>query len=112
LPSRGDVVLVPFPFTDLTGAKLRPALVLAPSGGSDVVLAFISSQVNSRIRPTEHALLTPDPEFAQSGLKADSVFRMDRLVTLQQSLLQRRIGRCGVRTALATDTALRRALGL
>ena len=44
--SRGDVVLTRFPFTDLTGASLRPALVVSPGQiGEDVVLVAVSSVV-------------------------------------------------------------------
>ena len=41
---KGKIVLVPFPFTDLTAAKLRPALVIY-KGEKDVVMAFVSSKI-------------------------------------------------------------------
>ncbi len=43
---RGDIVLVPFPFTDLSGQKLRPAVIISPDPvGEDILLAFISSVI-------------------------------------------------------------------
>jgi mRNA interferase MazF len=51
---RGDIVLVPFPFTDLTGQKVRPALVISPDPpGEDVMVAFISSVVPPTLEATE-----------------------------------------------------------
>ncbi|MEM3905882.1 MAG: hypothetical protein QXZ17_03295 [Nitrososphaerota archaeon] len=49
---KGKIVLVPFPFTDLTAVKLRPALVLF-EGERDVVVAFISSRVPGELKPTD-----------------------------------------------------------
>jgi len=49
---KGKIVLVPFPFTDLTAAKLRPALVIHESE-RDVIIAFISSKVPPKLFETE-----------------------------------------------------------
>ena len=52
---RGTVVLTPFPFTDLSGTKVRPAVVVSPSDrpGEDVILAFISSVKPPTLLPTD-----------------------------------------------------------
>jgi mRNA interferase MazF len=65
---KGKIVLVPFPFTDLTAAKLRPALVIY-EGEKDVVQAFISSKIPSE--PSEVDVLLPKEHsgFDKSGLK-------------------------------------------
>jgi mRNA interferase MazF len=91
---RDDVVLVRFPFTDLTATKLRPAVVLAVSGSEDVVLAFVTSRVNRRLR-FGVPVAENDPEFAAAGLRISSAIRVDRLVTLHRQLLLRRLGRLG-----------------
>ena len=93
---KGDIVLVPFPFTNLSETKLRPAVVLwVDQSGRDVTLCFISSQAIDRISNDEFVILPSDPEFFQTGLKVSSKVRVARIVTLEISLLQRRLGQLG-----------------
>ena len=94
--AKGDIVLVPFPFTDLSQTKLRPAVVLwVDPQGQDITLCFISSQNLDRTTPNELILTTDDPEFAPTGLKGASKIRVTRIVTLDRQLLQRCLGRLG-----------------
>lgn len=88
-----QIVLVPFPFDDLSGAKLRPALCLtdALTNYQHVVIAFITSQFQKASEPSV-PLLTTDAGFAQTGLKVDSAVRLHRLVTIPTRLIQRQLG--------------------
>jgi mRNA interferase MazF len=104
---RGDVVLVQFPFTDLSASKLRPALVVARVSGTDLVLAFISSSAVVRNPRAERRLEPSDPEFAGTGLKVGSVIRLDRLATLSRILVARRLGHIGPDTERAVMASLR-----
>ena len=78
---KGEVILIPFPFTDLTGKKLRPALVLV-SNSNDVTVAFITTQVcwkepnDVTIKPT-----------TQNGLKQESLLRISKLATIDSNLV-------------------------
>jgi len=93
---KGDIVLVPFPFTDLSQTKLRPAVVLwVDPQGQDTTLCFISSQNLDRTTDDELILVMDDPEFAQTGLKVASKIRVTRIVTLDRQLLQRRLDQLG-----------------
>lgn len=68
--ARGDVVLTRFPFTDLTGASLRPAVVVSQGQiGQDLVLVAISSVVRGSVAPTDLPVETAHPEFAATGLR-------------------------------------------
>jgi mRNA interferase MazF len=112
MPARGDVVLTQFPFTDLKGVSLRPALVVSQGSiGQDIVLAAISSVVRGQLAPTDYTLHTSHPEFAATGLRVTSVFRMHKLATVEQSILLRRLGQIGPQLQLETDTLLRKVLG-
>jgi mRNA interferase MazF len=111
---RGDIVLVPFPFTDLTGEKLRPAVIVSPDPqGLDVVIAFISSIVPSGEMADTDFLLTSDhPGFSMTGLKKVSVFRLKKLLTIERTKLIRRLGSVSPAIQKDLDSRLRNALGL
>lgn len=83
---KGDIILIPFPFTDLSGSKNRPALVLAVTP-LDVTVSFISTQL--RWQETTDLLLQPT---AANGLKSDSLIRLTKLATISKSLVLGRLG--------------------
>jgi mRNA interferase MazF len=81
--ARGDVILTRFPFTDLTGASLRPALVLSHGLiGDDVILAAISSVLRGAASPGDYPISTTHPEFALTGLRVDSVVRLHNIAAV------------------------------
>jgi mRNA interferase MazF len=94
--NKGDIVLAPFPFTDLSQTKLRPAVVLwADNSGNDVTLCFISSQNLNNVSPVEFVIDPADPEFQGTGLKLASKVRVARVTTLERRLILRRLGALG-----------------
>ena len=78
---KGDIVLIRFPFTDLSGSKNRPALVLV-SKQSDVVVAFITSNIIYR----EHLDVVREPNL-QNGLKQISTIKISKIATLDKTLV-------------------------
>ena len=79
----GQVILVRFPFSDLTASKLRPAVVLAEAGRGDWILCQITS--NSYSDPKAIPLSTAD--FARGSLRVASYFRPGKLFTAHGSLV-------------------------
>ena len=111
--ARGDLVLVPFPFSDLSAAKRRPAVVLwAHPARVDFLLAFISSQGLRSHEVGDVPLLPTHPEFSLTGLAAPSKIRTTKLVTLSAALLKRWLGRLGPLLTGELDRALVTALGI
>jgi len=112
---RGKVVLTPFPFTDLSGGKVRPAVVVSNSsrGGADVILAFISTSFNENdLSPTDELLLDTGADFPTTGLKKSSVFKMDKLATVQKSIVIGEIGEVSPTLQIKLDSKLKIALDL
>lgn len=111
--SRGDIVLVRFPFTDLAGSSLRPALVISKEQiGQDVILAAISSVVRDSSISSDHVIDIEHPEFKLTGLRVTSVFRLHKLATVERSKITRRIGHIGPQLQSEVDKILRQILGL
>lgn len=86
---KGDLILIPFPFTDLSGQKVRPALVLSVSKkGEDCVVVFISS-VKSKAKSGFDVSVKASQV---NGLKVDSVIKVDKIATLQKKIALGEIG--------------------
>jgi len=85
---KGDVVVVPFPFSDLTRAKRRPALVIAELEGDDLILCQITSH---RIRD-RYAVSIEENDFETGTLMQKSNVRPNRIFTADRHIVLYRIG--------------------
>lgn len=99
--SQGDVVLITFPFADLTSAKVRPALVLSNNtynvGGEDVIVCLITSNM-SRKGLYLTRIDTSDPDYRKGGFKAPCAIITDKIHALHRSLIKRKLGSVGDKT--------------
>ena len=91
---KGKLVLIPFPFTDLKSAKLRPALVIY-EGNIDVIVMFVSSKMPTKPSQNEIIINQNHPEYQLTGLKVPSVIRLDKVATVLKSLIIGEIGELG-----------------
>jgi mRNA interferase MazF len=82
-PSAGGIVLVPFPFSDLSQAKLRPAVALANAGRGDWILC----QVTSNPYGDPHAVPLTPSSFSSGSLRSDSYARPGKLFTASRDLM-------------------------
>ena len=86
---KGDVVVVPFPFSDLSAAKKRPAVIVASLTGDDVILCQVTSQAIS----DGYAIPFVDPDFASGSLHQAGNIRPNRLFTADGNIILYRAGR-------------------
>ncbi len=112
--TRGKVVLVPFPFDDLSAAKVRPAVCLTDPIGPyrHIILAFITSRIPADLLDTDLVLDSSRADFASTGLRVSSTLRLHRLMTVTTALIQREMGELspGMQTEVANR--LRKLFGL
>lgn len=85
---KGDIVIVPFPFSDLSHSKKRPAFVVSALEGDDLVLCQITSK-NSR---DSYSIQLSSKEFRSGSLKQESNIRPNKLFTADRSLILYRAG--------------------
>ncbi|MEI8140552.1 MAG: type II toxin-antitoxin system PemK/MazF family toxin [bacterium] len=88
-PSVGSVVLVRFPFSDLSASKLRPAVVLAGADRGDWILC----QVTSNPYSDSHAIEITDTDFATGALMRTSYAKPGKIFTANASLMEREVGK-------------------
>ena len=84
----GSVILVPFPFSDLSQSKIRPALVLADAGRGDWILC----QITSKPYADPRAVRLDEAGFASGGLQLTSYVRPGKLFTANETLMVESVG--------------------
>jgi len=111
-PQPGEIWLVRFPFSDLTAAKLRPALILAIHR-EEVIIAGIFSKIPAGGLQNSWVLIQDsDAQFAQTGLKKTSLIRADKIATVSTSVFQRKLGNLSPDLSIKVQKALKIALNL
>jgi len=85
---KGDVVVLPFPFSDLSRSKKRPALVVATLKGDDIILC----QITTESRLDDYSILLENKDFKQKGLNLKSLIRCNKLFTADKSIILYKVG--------------------
>lgn len=104
--AKGDIVLITFPFTDLSGSKLRPAVVLADSS-FDITVSFITTQIGWQ-EPTDVFLIPNNT----NSLRKNSLIRTSKIATLDKTLAKGLLGKLSSNELLELNTKLKMLLQL
>jgi len=97
----GEVILIPFPFTDLSTFKQRPALIISSQNFNrrqgDIIIAAITSHIPQKPSSYDYLLLKTDQHMA--GLPKSSLVKLGKIVTIDQRLIRKRLGCISEKTA-------------
>ncbi|MFZ2303227.1 MAG: type II toxin-antitoxin system PemK/MazF family toxin [Minisyncoccia bacterium] len=85
---KGDIVVIPFPFSDLSKVKKRPAFVVSGLSGDDVILC----QITSKKTKDKYSILLLKTDFAKGSLLVDSNIRPNRIFTADKSIILYKVG--------------------
>ena len=111
---KNKIVLVPFPFDDLSATKARPAICLTdevqPYG--HIILAFITSKVSASPSSTDLTIDSQTADFAQTGLKVSSTIYLHRLMTISKTVIQRKLGELSSNQQTEIENRLRKLFGI
>lgn len=115
--SRGDVVLLDFPFSNSPGSKVRPAVVVQSDAHNRRMTQTIVALVTKTIRradrePAQFLIRSDSPEGKTAGLHFDSIINCTNLYTVHQDFLRFRIGRLPFALVPELDSCLKVALGI
>lgn len=104
----GQIVVTPFPYTDLSSAKLRPVLLLrqASTRFDDWLVCMVSSQLQQAETGLDELVGADDADYVGSGLKMPSVLRLSRLAVVDGAILVGAIGEINPARLLAVRQRL------
>jgi mRNA interferase MazF len=86
---KGDILVVTFPFSDLSDTKRRPVFVAAALEGNDLILC----QITSKKRIDRYSIPLSDSDFEDGALKVESIIRPNRIFTADRSIVLYRAGK-------------------
>jgi len=105
----GDIVTILYPFTDMSGSKVRPALIVSNNefnGGDDLILVPISSAPEEN-DPHAYPIKKNSPAFPASGLKFNSSVKWTKPMALSKTIIQKRLGNLDIKLLAEIKSKIR-----
>lgn len=88
--SQGEILFVPFPFTDLSSTKKRPVVVISKNNScSDIITCAITSN----LRDTNNSLLIDSSDLEKGRMPLQSLIKSDKIFTLEKSIILKKFGK-------------------
>ena len=90
---QGEILIVPFPFTNLSGMKQRPVLVLSTTDYNKQTEDLITCGITSYLKGAEHSVLINNENLVEGSIPTQSRIKVDKLFTLERSVVKKSIGK-------------------
>ena len=108
----GDVVLLPFPFTDYTSSKQRPALIISSRDWNKTRDDVIVVAISSKIGRSKFEYVLNKREQKSGSLRVPSVVRLGNIYTVDKRLLRERIGSFGEKTVRSIQSGIHKIISI
>lgn len=95
---QGDIVLIPFPFTDLTTTKQRPALIISKTDYNQKTEDIITCGITSNLQNSDYSVLVDNENLTEGSIPMKSRIKADKMFTLKQSLVNKKLAKLNTAT--------------
>ena len=96
--NQGDILIVPFPFSDLTRVRQRPVLILSKSSYLMECEDVITCGVTSNLKDSKYSILIDNSDLVEGNIPVKSRIKVDKLFTLEQRIIIKKIGKINKET--------------
>lgn len=96
--NQGDILIVPFPFSDLTSVRQRPVLVLSKKEYNEKYEDIITCGITSNLKDSKYSVLIDTSDLIEGSIPVKSRIKIDKLFTLEQSIIIKKMGRISKET--------------
>jgi len=90
---QGDILIVPFPFSDLKGLRQRPVLVISRSEYNNSCEDIITCGITSNLKDSQCSVLFSEDNLSEGSIPVKSRIKVDKLFTLEKSIVKKKIAR-------------------
>lgn len=90
---QGDIVIVPFPFSDLSSIKKRPVLILSKTQENNIFDDIITCGITSHLKRTKYSVLINNDNLEQGNIPKESSIKVDKLFTLNKNIIEKKVAK-------------------
>ncbi|MEK6934393.1 MAG: type II toxin-antitoxin system PemK/MazF family toxin [Nanoarchaeota archaeon] len=90
---QGEILIVPFPFSDLSSIKQRPVLILSKSGYNKNTEDIITCGITSHLKDSKYSVLIENKDLESGEIPTTSRIKVDKLFTIEKGIVKKRIGK-------------------